>query len=103
MQLLLQDLSCLHGPENQIELIEIYTDVPSETNKLLLNFEILPSGRRRLGCIDHSDFSQASHHVLIKYRVTFHTDVSEKVAGLFVTQSFDLLVLRQPVATFQWI
>jgi len=44
MQLLLQHFSCLHRPENQIELIEIYTDVPSETNKLLLNFEILPSG-----------------------------------------------------------
>ena len=41
---LFQDFSRLHRPENQIELIEIYTDVPSETNKLLLNFEILPSG-----------------------------------------------------------
>ena len=41
--LLLQDFSCLHGPENQIELVEIYTDVASEMNQLLLNFEVLPS------------------------------------------------------------
>jgi hypothetical protein len=40
---LLQDLSCLHGPENQIELVEVYTDVASEPNQLLLNFEVLPS------------------------------------------------------------
>src|SRR3569832_817821 len=41
--LLLQDFACLHGPENQIELVEIYTDVASEPNQLLLNFEVLPS------------------------------------------------------------
>src|SRR5829696_4751726 len=82
---LLQDFSCLHGPENQIKLIEIYTDVASEPNQLLLNFEILPSCRRWFGCIDHSDFSQTSHHVLIKYRVTFHADVSQEVAGFLVT------------------
>jgi len=40
---LFQDLSCLHGPENQIELVEIYADVASETGQLLFNFEVLPS------------------------------------------------------------
>ena len=47
--LLLQDFACLHGPENQVELVEIYTHVASETNQLLLNFEILPSGGRWFG------------------------------------------------------
>ena len=48
MQLSLQNLSRLHGPENQIELVEINSlNVTGETNQLLLNFEILLSRRRR--------------------------------------------------------
>ena len=43
MQLLFQDFSRLHGPENQIELVEVYPDVTGEPNQLLLNFEVLPS------------------------------------------------------------
>jgi hypothetical protein len=44
MQLLLQNFSCLHGPENQVKLVKINADVASKTNQLLLDFEILPSG-----------------------------------------------------------
>ena len=29
--------------ENQIEFVEIYTDVARETNQLLLDFEVLPA------------------------------------------------------------
>src|SRR5262249_31355308 len=39
-----------------------------------------------------------SHHVLVKNRMSLHADVAEEVAGFFVTQSFDLLFLGQPVA-----
>src|SRR5215204_5242375 len=103
MQLLLQDFSCLHGPENQIELVEIDSDVASEPNQLPLNFQILLSRRRWPGCVDHSDFSQTTHHVLIKNRVALHADVSQKVTGFLVAQTFDLLFLSQPIATFERI
>jgi hypothetical protein len=42
--LLLQNFSCLHGPENQVKLVKINADVASKPNQLLLDFEILPSG-----------------------------------------------------------
>src|ERR1044072_606273 len=103
MQLLLEDFSRLHGPENQIELVKIDADVASKPNQLLLNFEILPSRRRWFGLIDHTDFSQTSHHVLIKNRVAFHADVAQEVTGFLVTQSFDLLFLGQPIAPLERI
>ncbi len=43
-ELLLQNFSRLHGPENKVKLVKINTDVASKPNQLLLDFEILPSG-----------------------------------------------------------
>ena len=42
-RLLFQHLSCFHGPEDQIELVEVYADIEGEPDQLLLHFEILPS------------------------------------------------------------
>src|SRR6185436_3650810 len=43
---LLQNFPRLHRPENQVELVEINSDVACEPDQLLLDFEILRSRRR---------------------------------------------------------
>src|SRR5216684_2613382 len=96
---LLQNLSGLHRPEQQIKFVKINADLVGKAPHSRLGFQIAASRSRWFRRINHAQFGQTPHDVLVQNRITFEANVSEKVTRLFVAKAFDTALAGQPITS----
>src|SRR5437763_12035337 len=98
---LLENLTGFHRPKHQVKFVKINSNLSGEFSQARLGLHVVLTAGWGLRRLNHAHLCQTSNHVLVQDAVSFEAYVSQKVARLFVAESFDARVLREPIATFR--
>src|SRR5262245_19055117 len=83
-----QHLAGFVRPKQEIELVEINSNIRCEFSHLLFGDKILFFSARRLRRFDYSIFVESAQDVFVKYSIAAIPDVPQVMACLFITDSF---------------
>src|SRR5512143_3425015 len=94
---LFQYFAGLARPQKQVEMVHIDADILGEPFKPFFYREVPRASCGTHSFADHTHLAQAVQYVLVQDRIAGKPDVPEKVACLFVSQTFDRSILSEKI------